>query len=285
MLILASGGCASSPSSSISWLERFRPFQVPTGPDVVQVDVALLQQPLTDPYLSRDLWAIADEQAVSLESKIVLEENGFRVGQISGLTPAGLQQLLVSKRSCVDPRRVFVRSNASAALSLGPKIASFRIKMHHDGSLETLSFDQADCQLSMVAAPGKDGTVKLRFTPQIQYGVRTLQAKAADDQSGFLFQAERPTRTFSDLSWEVLMGRNQFLVIGGRFDRPDSLGSRCFLRGDEPAPVQRMLVIRSNRGSADVSDDNIVSTGENEPLKNPPLALQAAWSSVRGSSN
>jgi hypothetical protein len=285
LLVLAISGCATSQPTSISWLERFRPFQGPTGPDVVQIDVALLQRPLTDAYLSRDLWASADEQAISLETKIVLEENGFRVGQIGGLTPAPLQNLLCSKRINIDPRRLFVRANNSTPLSLGPKMASCRLQIHQDGHPETLSFEQAECQLSVVPLLGKDGIVKLRFTPRIQHGSKTLEARAVDDQSGFLVQAERPTHSFANLSWEVTLAPNQYLVVGGRFDRPDSLGNRCFLRGDEPAPVQRLLVIRANRGFAGPLDDGLAATEDPQPIKSPPLALQAAWTSARGTSN
>src|SRR5947209_2927371 len=83
-----------------------RPFSGPTGGDVVQIDVAVLERPLGDRFLNRELWELADEQAITLEQKAVLDDNGFRVCQIGGLPPAGLQALLTSERSCPDPRRV-----------------------------------------------------------------------------------------------------------------------------------------------------------------------------------
>jgi hypothetical protein len=285
LLVILAAGCASSHSSSISWLERFRPFQGPTGPDVVQIDVALLQRPITDTYLRRDLWDLADEQAVPLETKITLEDNGFRVGQIGGLTPAGLQDLLTSKRSCVDPRRLYVRADRPTLLSLGPKMASSRFQIHKDTEAEAVSLDQAECLLSLVPILARDGTVKLRFTPQIQYGDKVIQPRPAQDQPGLILQSERSARSFSSLSWEVTMVPNQYAVIGARFDRRDTLGYCCFIRADDPAPVQRVLVVRANRASQLVPDDMQLSLDDPQPIKTPPLALQAAWSSARGSSN
>src|SRR5262249_23612212 len=127
--------------------------------------------------------------------------------------------------------------------------------------------------------------IKLRFTPQIQHGARTLQAKTTEDQTGFLFQTERSIRTFANLSWEVTMPPNQYVVIGGRFDRTDTLRCGCCLRGDEARPVQRLLVMRASRGGTAPAEDSIASTDEVQPMKTPPLALQAAWTSARGSAN
>src|SRR5205085_9550383 len=57
-----------------------------------------------DRYLDEDLWADTDGQAVALEHKAVLEDNGFRVGTLGGITPVKFQELITSDRSCVNPQ-------------------------------------------------------------------------------------------------------------------------------------------------------------------------------------
>src|SRR5688572_25631778 len=89
-----------------AWLDRLRAGAGPTGPDVVQIDVALIERPAADAYLNSGLWQFVDEQVVVLERKAVLADNGFRVGQVGGITPAGLHDLLTSERSCANPRRL-----------------------------------------------------------------------------------------------------------------------------------------------------------------------------------
>src|SRR5438128_791236 len=79
-------GClGSEPAVSPSWAQRCQPLHGPSGPDVVQMDVALIERPVGDCYINQDLWAVADEQVVGLEQKVVLEDNGFRVGQVGGI--------------------------------------------------------------------------------------------------------------------------------------------------------------------------------------------------------
>jgi hypothetical protein len=68
-------------------------------------------------------------------------------------------------------------------------------------------------------------------------------------------------------------------VIGGRLDRPHTLGHECFVRTDEQVPVQRLLVIRTAR----VTAENPPATAENGYAA-PPLACQAAYSTARGTS-
>src|SRR5262249_31000495 len=98
-------GCATGKvPHAVTWLDHLRPFQGPTGPDVVSMQVALIERPVGDPYLNHELWAGADEQAIPLERKVVLEDNGLRVGQIGGIAPAKLLALLTSEKSCINPR-------------------------------------------------------------------------------------------------------------------------------------------------------------------------------------
>ena len=77
LLIVWLAGCtAEEPLRSVSLLDELRAFQGPTGPDVVQMDVALVEQPAGDAEcINGDLWILADEQAVPLERKALLEDH------------------------------------------------------------------------------------------------------------------------------------------------------------------------------------------------------------------
>src|SRR5262249_7149705 len=100
------GGCAPERAlHPAAWLEHLRPNQGRSGPDVVQLEVALVERPLNDPYLSEDLWKLVDEHAVPPEREVVLNDNGFRAGKLGGVVPGELLDLLRSERSCANPRR------------------------------------------------------------------------------------------------------------------------------------------------------------------------------------
>jgi hypothetical protein len=275
-------GCATAKQVvSTSWMERLHPFRGPTGADVIQMDVALLVRPVGDPYINKELWTYADEQTVPLERKAVLEENGFRVCQVGGLTPAGLQTLLTSEKSCVNPRRLFVRAGNPTQLALGPTMAQCRFRIRQDGPPVAVSRDQAECLLQVVPSPTNDGRTHLQITPQIRHGETGTTLVAAKDGSGWIMQTERPTETLSTLSWEVTLAANEYLVVGARNDRPEALGYQCFFRRDETIPVQRLLVIRAWRASGP-APDGLTDPAEKAASRPLPLALQAAWTTVRG---
>src|SRR5260370_37731836 len=125
------GGCVRESHTTGLW-NRIHPFQGPTGADVIQLDVAVLEAPVPDPILNQDLWKLADELGYSPETQTLLEKNGFRVGQIGGIAPKELLDLLTSERRCVFSRRIQLRSGNSRSLVLGPTVDQCRFVLHEN---------------------------------------------------------------------------------------------------------------------------------------------------------
>jgi hypothetical protein len=281
-------GCVSQDAGKASWLDRFHQMQGPTGPNVVQMDVALVECPFGDSYLDRDLWPQIDEQVVALEQKNLLQDNGFRVGQIGGITPPGLQALLLSPRSCPDPRRIVLRAGQSFDLLLGPVLPLCRFRMQQDGETAELRLEQAQCLLTVVPALTGDGRTTLHFTPQVRHGESRLQPRPAADLSGWLLKVQQPTEEYAHLGWEVTLAPNEYVVVGGRAeeraagDRAPTLGQRCFLRPEETPPVQRLLVIRTGRTQPGIDLGAEGTPEQTEEERIPPLASQASMSTARG---
>ncbi len=119
LALLGSAGCASFSETvpSTSWLKRPR---LGRGLDerIVLLEVAILERPIGDPYINKELWQNTDEMIVDLDRKAAVEDNGFRVGQIVGMTPGKLQDLLKSKRYCGNPWRRLLPSGNTASLYL-----------------------------------------------------------------------------------------------------------------------------------------------------------------------
>jgi hypothetical protein len=276
-------GCTDPPTvNPHSLFDRFRPLQTPAGPDVVEMQVALIERPLYDSFLVHDLWAEVDEQILSLPQKLALDENGFRVGQVGGFAPTGLQKLLVSERSNANPRRIYVHAGNPASLTLGPVMPVCRFELPRDGEAIPVSLDQAECLLSVVPSLAGEDRIKLAFTPQIRYGQAQAVPRPTEDRQGFILRSEQPNKTFAALTWEVTLAPNQYVLVGARTDRPQSLGHQSFLRGDEPVPVQRLLALRVSRTSpglpaGDLIDESDQSTSAKRPM---PLVLQAAYGGV-----
>jgi hypothetical protein len=276
--ILAMGlflsGCLSPNSvPGTSWWNKA--FHGPIGPDVVQMDVAILECPIGDRTINQEIWALADEQAVAMEAKAVLDDNGFRVGQVGGITPPELQALLTSERNCVQPHRIQLHANNTHDIALGPAATSCRFQIHLNREEKPVALDKGQYTLAVVPTLTEDGRTKLRFTPQIQTGPPRLLPRRKG--SGWEWQEQRPAENYTALSWDVTLPPNDYVLIGGRFDCPNTLGNASFIRPDEAKPVQRLLVIRTARPALNPLDE---TTANSAPLlsRSPPLALQA----VRG---
>lgn len=285
LLAVFLAGCANVKAvqtTTHSWLDRFRRVTGPQGPDVVQIDVALVERPAGDPYINGPLWACADEQVVALESKAILEDNGFRIGQIGGITPVELQTLLVSERTCANPRRIQLHADKSTTVTLGPETPVCQFRLERDGVQVPINLEQAQCTLEVVPTLGKDGRISLRFLPIVQHGKAALLPRPAQDFSGWAFSNERPSERYPGLGWEVTLAPNEYVVIGGRLERPHSLGHQCFVRTEEAAPVQRLLVIRTGTATpAPVASSPGIESAD--APRSPPLACQA-WITTRGKS-
>ncbi|MBI1918545.1 MAG: hypothetical protein HYS12_27955 [Planctomycetes bacterium] len=299
VLALTAGllGCTGERAARpVSWMERLRPFQA-DDKDVVQIEVALVEVPAGDRFLNGALWQFVDEQVVPLEKKAQLEENGFRVGQVGAKPPQELLELITQKRTCPAPRRFELHagrgtcadsvpspdSGSSRPLELGPPRAKTSFQLHQDEQSSAVELEQAACLLRIVPSLSEDGRTKLTCTPQLRHSGKGLMPwRPLADRSGWALQLQQPTETYAALGWEVSLAPGEFLVVGARFDRPATLGHEAFVRIDEPAPVQRLLFLRTARPGASLDLGLPSAASGGAPSRPPPLALQASWSSVRG---
>jgi hypothetical protein len=243
---LASCMPIQSVGRSIGWV-RPKINDGPKGPDAVFVQVAPLTVPLGDRYANDEVWAATDEQILPADKRVRLQENGLRVGLIvSGRTPDGLQQLLTSKKSNLDPYQ-FNRPDGGAIeckpLAEMPRCV-FPLRLEEQTQVR--SFDAAKCRFEIVPSLTADGKVKLVFTPQIEFEDKE-KWKRLDAKVALAVQGQRSTENFIALRFEVVLGLNDYVVVGVRYEKPDSLGFKFFVTPDSERPVQRLLAIRAGR--------------------------------------
>jgi hypothetical protein len=286
LLLLGAGlltGCAvESPRRSLSFHPSTSGPLAPACADVVQIQLALLEVPVGDPYVNQEMWGLADEQQITPNQKAVLHENGFRVGQIRGITPPGLQELLTSERNNPNPRYKQARAGLPCTIDLGPALNECRCEVRENG--RTMPVKAAYAQLGLEVTPSltEEGRVSLQFTPRLGLGGASATSGGPGEAPLWMLLTQRSARTFPELSWDVTLEPNEYVVVGGLIDREESLGHRCFVRVEEANTVQRLLVIRTSRIQPELPTDAMIGGGG--LLKHaPPLAMQAAWPAVRSS--
>jgi hypothetical protein len=263
-------------------------FGGPTGPDIVQMDVALIERPADDPYLAEGVWQLADEQklrrdgAIDLEHKGRLAQNGFRVGQISGAPPGELCRLVRSERSCVNPRRLTLHAGKPTPVLLGPPWTHCAFVLHRGDRGEPVELDLARFQLEATPALTEDGRTLLHLTPVVKHGETSLATRPVVDPSGareWALVAEQPTEAYRQLGWDLEVGPSDYVLVGAPAAPGDSLGGRCFVYTEGAQPLRRLLVLRVGRTLPDAPRDD-----DQALRKSPPLALQAAATCARASS-
>jgi hypothetical protein len=287
-LILALGvawaiGCAPGGAvRSTSWLSHRRIFQGPTGTDVVQMRIAILECTPGETewrYVNNDLWQRTDESLIEEDRRQAMTESGFRVGKVGSQPPAKLLSLLTSKRYNPAPRELTFRTDDPKELCLGPTLAHCRYRPGSDD--EPLDLEQADCKLVVVASHAADGKTLLRLTPEVEHGTAKNVYRVDPQAGSFLSVPERPMETYPQMAWEVELALNEYLIVGGSFDRTESLGHQFFVRPDETVPVQRLLVIQMGATPAEApASEPAGPKGKDRTAV--PVALQAARIGVRG---
>src|SRR5206468_3199315 len=98
LLLTVLPGCLGDQAGSKAWLRRLSPFQGVSGPDVVNLQVALIQVPYADFARYRDLWTFLDEQAVQMEKQGELEEAQCCLGVAPSLDENGGVRLSVTPK-------------------------------------------------------------------------------------------------------------------------------------------------------------------------------------------
>ncbi len=272
LVVLLPAGCALIGPEETAHTARLRPQ---LAADAVVIDFALLERSVGDPYLDRELWTHTDQIVVDLDKKALLDDNGFRVGQVIGMTPADLQELLKSDRCCLNPRRSFAHSGQTETFYLSTlPLAHCDYDLHLGGPTQEVSVDRARFCLDVTPTLTPDGKTRLRFLPKVETGEQVLPFQPAPEQAGWQFKIERPNKAYPALAWEVTLAPNEYLIVGARLDKPGTLGHRALVEEQGRHPVQRVLVIRTNRSKQATEEPTLEDTAR--ASSSPPLAVQAS---------
>jgi hypothetical protein len=274
ILLLTFSGCAWPEGvKSTSFLQRFRDRSI--APDRTVIEIAAIYRPLGDGYINGRLWESTNELFIDLERHAVLEENGFRIGQLVGSPPNDLQQLLSDSAVCSQFIRSFTASEPISLLLNETPVPQTAYEVSLGKSKTKVELTQARFSLKIAAEFTSDGRTKLTFTPKVEHGATILPFQAAPERGEWLKTTNRAAKEYPELSWQVTLEQNQCLLIGGRPDGVNTLGLTTFAQPANTG-VQQLLVIRNCRSSvaAEIQQNNVETLLRAE--KTPPLALQAS---------
>jgi hypothetical protein len=264
------------PSHAINWIDALGAVQSAPAPDLIVMDVALLEANPGDDFLTNGVWSQVDEQVVAVNHRPDLEDNGFRIGLLGGLPPATLQERLSSPRSCPNPRRLRVHAGKEDTILLGPPRSPSQFALRFDGGSTPVSHEHGQHALRLLPSIDVNGRMRLRFTPIVITGGARACYQAAPDRSGWVIGEDQPLERYDRLSWDIAVQPNEYILVGPRSSRPDSLGSVSFVRTDTSPPRQYLFIVRAAHNMSGVAADDEESN-ETKSMP-PPIAQQAAAS-------
>jgi hypothetical protein len=250
-------------------------------PDAVVMDIAVIERPLGDPFLNQELWQRADQLAVDLDRKSLLEANGLRVGQLVGLTPAELQDLLTSPRWCPQPYKRFTPSGRRHTCRIEVLHPHCQYDVHLGRKVLDEQVDRANFCFDVTPTHTNDGRTKLSFIPKVETGEQMLPFQPASHEGNWVYRVERPAKDYPELSFEVTLRPNEYLIIGPDLTRKNTIGHRAFVEDEGLEPMQRLLVIRTARSLHSADEPSLAELARSSA--SPPLAVQATMGVIRAS--
>jgi hypothetical protein len=251
----------------------------PASPDGVYVLHVLIERPVGDPLLDRELWA-AGLPAARDAARALLSENGLRAVVLGGNLPAGLRRALATESETVNRQGLTFATRKDAVIpTAGPTDpCDYEVLTALGGERVKVSLRQAGGGVLVRPEPTTDGRVRVWCEPQVQYGRRQDWLRPTADGTQFVMQGELPLERYPALGFEVFLAAGEFLVIGWPADQPGTLGEVLFGVEASGRPRQRVLVLRAGRGGDATADD---LPAVPNPSRRPSIAAEAGRSSGR----
>jgi hypothetical protein len=227
------------------------PTAAPDGPYVESV---LVERPVGDAALDRDLWAAA-RPPLPAETIALLAENGLRVRVVGGGLPADFRRLL--ETDAVDPHGLTFAGRPDAVLPTAtpPDPCSFRVLPDLAGARREVTLRGAKCGVLVRPAWGGDGKLRVYCEPQVQHGEREDRFRPNGDGTGLTVTGEVPTERYPGLGFEVTLGPDDYLVLGSPAGAAGTLGEAAFTAEADGQTRQRVLLIRGGWRGPPPADD------------------------------
>lgn len=231
--------------------------------DSVGLEITFVRVPSGMTDTNQQIWQQIDEQCIDPLSRMHLNRNGFRAGLVGDQLPDALRRLLdeqnqqqaidqlVSSESDVLTKHRHIQSRAGqrneiVASPILPQLVV--LKASKSGSLEGVTYQNAQCILAARTFPQNDGSVKLELIPELHHGEPQSQWIAGEGTFHFLSGKKR--EVYSDLKTELTLSPGQSVVLSSTLDIK-GLGENFFLESGRGASQLKYFLIRLSQTQRD----------------------------------
>lgn len=257
LALAASAGCMRDHARLVdggNWT-RLKPKLPDATPDIVELHYIFLERPLGDPLLNTDIWAEADEQAIPLDQKALLEENGIRMARLGANLSTKMLALLRENPS--TGRRHQAHSGSLAKIQTTEIIPRLEIFTLVAGQTRGESIEQAQGYFYLTPTIGTGARIRLTVVPEVEHGEQKNRRTPAPDLSGWILRSERDARGYDELKADLDLTSGEYLLLGCYPERNGTLGHRFLTSGEGTSQRQTVVLVRAIRPSR----EELVSAG------------------------
>ncbi|QDU63626.1 hypothetical protein Pan216_45070 [Planctomycetes bacterium Pan216] len=239
-------GCLHDPSQIVSngsW-SRFKPKMPDVMPDVVELRYLFIERELGDKVIDEAVWAEADEHALPIEKKVMLNKNGLRIAKLGSRLPADLLKLLDDREGSNDGRRHWTHSGQLVKIQTTPIVPSWTVLTVQGGQATGEDLSNAQGYLYITPSHGDGSNVVVKMVPVVEYGSRQQKRMPAPDLSGWQLRHERDNKIYNEMAVDLDLMSGEYAILGCVAEQTGTLGHRFFVRTVEEKQFQTVVLIR-----------------------------------------
>jgi hypothetical protein len=245
LVIIMMSGCLGwqhiEPRKSVSQ----SPFNNgPISPDAVALEYAILDLPAGDRVANQEAWKHVDELVLGVDQRALLEANGIRVGVIAGALPSELQEQIRHPRHEQTIRRRQMIADEQATLMLHNQLNKSPIQLISSMDIKPADRPIDEDQANLIVIPHReaDGRVRVQVSPELSAQQTKNWLPGAD---GANWSKVTEGNRFNQIGFEVTINPGEYLIMGARIDKENSIGDRLFFSGGEKQRRQKLFILRA----------------------------------------
>lgn len=242
-------GCMHDAASlvDVSGWQRLKPKLPKLTPDVVELHYIFVEREAGNDDIDQNVWEEANEQAIALDVKNELNDNGIRVGVLGSRLSPKMHELLEKSNSSNQGRRHHTRSGGLVKIQMTEVMPQLSLLTNLNGRPRGQEIENAQGYLNVTPGLKARDSIQIAVLPVVEHGRRRNRYTPRPEYGGWQLRNEREAQTFEELKVELNIESGDYLIIGCRSDQKGTLGHTLFNKTVDGRARQTLLVIRPVR--------------------------------------
>ena len=244
--------------------------------------VWMFSKPLRDRAVNEAAWERADEQVLDSETRAQFEDNGLRLGVLSGGLPPEIESILKADHPHkIEPAIFDLPDGNNTLISVAEASPSVSIFLKRDGQGIGKDYKDASGYFRTTTSQSGPTGVSIRIVPEIHHGPILRRFDALPSNPGnynamqFMQKDGQLEETLRDMAATLNVEPGQYVLIGHNPERKGSLGTFLLTRPEENSDrmLQKLIIIEVARSNPDAPGSHPKPSSDLQPVEPPDLPM------------